>query len=175
MIAAQLIQRLALSSDCAVMVRNGDVLVPVVHVATITDDGHVHLYTEQAEPEQAEPEQAEPEQAEPLTLEQRIEALEKSIEALETRISEDTCYDFGRIADELNFDELANCCAERLNMREVARCVDMCDLAATIEVDLSDLAGYIDTEEIARHIDTEDIDLTDTVRDILNTARFRLE
>ena len=60
-------------------------------------------------------------------------------------------------------------------MREVARCVDMCDLAANIDVDLSDLAGYIDTEEIARHIDTEDIDLTDTVRDILNSARFRLE
>jgi len=145
-------------------------LVPVVHVATITDDGHVHLYTKQADPEQAEPEQADPEQAETLTLEQRIEALEQ-------RLSDYGLTDF--ISDALDYDRLADCCAERLNMREVARCVDMCDLAASIDVDLSDLAGYIDAEEIAGYIDTEDVagnlNLTDTVRDILSSLRFRLE
>jgi hypothetical protein len=163
---AQLIQKLAFSSECAVMVRNGDRLVPVVHVVTITDDGHVHLITEDLVTEHLITEQADPEQAETLTLEQRIEALEQ-------RLSDYGLTDF--IADALDYDELAKYSAERLSIREIARCVDMCDLAASIYVDLSDLAGYIDAEEIARHIDTEDIDLTDTVRDILNSARFRLE
>jgi len=130
-----------------------------------------------AEPEQAEPEQPEPEQAEPLTLEQRIEALEK-------RLSDYGLTDF--IADSLDYDELAKSCVDYINLREVARCVDMCDLASEIdlsdiagniymsdlasEIDLSDLAGYVDTEEVAGYMN-----LTNTVRDILTNTRFRMD
>ena len=137
-------------------------LVPVVHVATITDDGHVHLYTEQAKPEQAEP----------LTLEQRIEALEQ-------RLSDYGLTDF--IADALDYDHLAREAAERVNLRELARWVDMSDFASEIaeSIDASDIADNIDLSDLAGFIDTEDVagnlDLTDTVRSILNSLRFRLE
>jgi hypothetical protein len=145
------------------------------------DNGRLHLcigsYVGCVVSPPAEPEQAEPEQAEPLTLEQRVEALEK-------RLSDYGLTDF--IADSLDYDELAKSCVDYINLREVARCVDMCDLVAEIdlsdiasniymsdlasEIDLSDLAGYVDTEEVAGYMN-----LTDTVRDILTTTRFRLD
>lgn len=131
-------------------------------------------------------------QAEPLTLEQRVEALTRSVEALETRLSEDTCYNLAQIADALDYDTLAREAARHVNLRELARwmdfdleCIaetladriDSSDIAEHFDasdiadnIDLSDLAGYIDTEDVAEHLD-----MTDTVRAVLTTTRFRLD
>jgi hypothetical protein len=159
---------------------------------------------QQAEPEQAEPEQAAEQQAEPLTLEQRIEALEK-------RLLEDTFFE--SVADAIDYEHLAGEVADRVSLREVARCIDMSDLVSEIghsdlasevaseiylsdlasEIDLSDLAGYVDTEGVAEHLDLTDlaarVDMSDLaghidtkrmwpediVRHALTTMHFRLD
>jgi hypothetical protein len=157
----------ALAPHCAT---NPEVFYGPYALMSITqadpDNGRLYLTVP---PEQAEPEQqAAEQQAEPLTLEQRVEALEK-------RLSDYGLTDL--IADSLDYDKLAMSCADHISMREVASHIDGSDIAENIsiydivaELDMSDIAGYIDTEDVAEHLD-----LTDTVRKVLTNTRLCLD
>jgi hypothetical protein len=75
---------------------------------------------------------------------------------------------YAKLAASLNYEELAESCADYIDAERVAKYVDT-----------SDIAGHIDASDIAEHIDASDIaeemDLTEEVREALRSARFRLE